>query len=524
MAGVPKSRRCHRCKRNKIKCDEKWPICTACKKADVVCSGPSNLTKFIYNGRHTSPPDKWDANEHKERCHGTETPSGNLERIRHEDLPGGASFSQFRVLASEPRKTLTTVADRVAARLVGYLTHENAGWDTLASIGYVKHLPIRLSESAALRDSVALMCATWANSRRNKVDTNQFLDDILYGKALRSLQRALGDEKQQLRSETLAATTILERLEVIFDNRRPHFRTFHLFGIQELMLNRGPPDPRDDLDIQLALENYASLALRWLVEGGENFYWSPLWKNAIEQAWPMLEKSVPSGRLERYKMNSYYGYWLVFVHKFRRITRNSDSNSQRLQATALKAQITKIQEELKAIGEPILQRDREQGRIIELPHPETPVGTRFHFGSLDSMSYVLSYGMISTIFNRILYQLTGILGQHEAHLMAEYRALCRQMWMCIPFIKQLGITPSILATLPMHISYEGGNREEKEYLMDIITDVARFKGRYPADRSAVERIVIKVAESMTGRRAVTAGINSPQKKDGEGQGRYSEVV
>lgn len=76
---------------------------------------------------------------------------------------------------------------------------------------------------AQLDVTVAMLCSTWANFRR-ALPVEQVFKSQTYGKALRSLQSALSDESQPLRAETLAAVTIMERVEAVFDARRPGHR------------------------------------------------------------------------------------------------------------------------------------------------------------------------------------------------------------------------------------------------------------------------------------------------------------
>ncbi|OTA62336.1 hypothetical protein K449DRAFT_465111 [Hypoxylon sp. EC38] len=516
MVGVPRSKRCQRCKRIKVKCDEKWPTCTPCVRAKATCSGPSTLTKFINNVCHNSTSNEPERDGVRVQLLTSGISANNLKSIRQQGLPGGASFGHFRLSADEPRKTPTSVADRVAARLVGFLVHENSPWDILAAIGYTKHLPARLGESPALRDCVALMCSTWANSRRN-LPADQLIDSNLYGKALRSLQRALDDHKQQLRCETLAAATVLERLEVLFDTRRPYHRTRHAFGIKGLLMKRGPPDPNDDLDVHLAFENHAALVSHWLVEGGENFFLTSPWKEAIGQAWSVLRDSVPRDRMDCYTIGYYFGYWPFLVHGFRHISMDPDGSSQEARAIAFRAQVAALEAKVKSIGEPIMQRARDESRIIEEPNPETPVGKKFHFGNLDTMSFVISYTMLRTIINQVLYHLSVLLGQPDAVLEVENRELCKQTWMCLPFIKALGMVPSILAASPVYMSYEGGDRFEKDYLLDLVVEVSGYKGRYPKDRKSVELLVLNAAKAMTGRGMFASSSSSLKEEDGKGE-------
>ncbi|KAI1380226.1 hypothetical protein F4677DRAFT_254126 [Hypoxylon crocopeplum] len=428
----------------------------------------------------------------------SEKPAGNLESIRCQDLLGGASFGHFRLSSDEPRKNLTTVADRVASRLVGYLGHEDAPWDMLATIGYTKHLPIRLAESPALRDGVALMCSAWANYRRN-LPAAEVIDSNLYGKALRSLQRALNDAQQQLSCETLAAATILGRLEILFDTRRPFNRTHHAEGIKTIMLKRGPPKIDDDLDLHLALENHAAMISLWIVEEGENFYLTSPWKEVMLQSGAVLEKTLPSERLDCYKIGYYFGFWPGLAHKFRRVSNDPDIDSQREQALALRDEVANLDAAAQIVSEPIFRRARREGRILELLDSDTPVAEKFHFGSLDTMSFVVSYLMIRMVFNRILYHTMVLLGQPDMLLEVEHRDLCRQTWMCMPFIKNLGLMASVSASTPVFLSYEGAGEAEREYVMDIIIEVASYKGRYPKERHMVELLVLNTVRAMTGR-------------------------
>ncbi|KAI5925384.1 hypothetical protein F4810DRAFT_660270 [Camillea tinctor] len=261
MVGVPRSKRCQRCKRIKIKCDEKWPTCTPCVRARVACSGPPpTMPKFVYNGQHTSTdlPPNADDDVTREPLHpGAQgQKSRAMVNVRRRGLPDGSSFGYLRLVA--PRNVPTTVADRLGARLVGHLAKDGPPWNLMRSIGYTKHIPRRLGESAALRDCVALLCSCWANYRRG-VPADYIIDPVLYAKALRGLQRCLADRRAYATCETLAAATIMERVEVFFDTNRPQHQARHTFGIQGIMLAKGPPRLDDELDLQLALENGMAL-------------------------------------------------------------------------------------------------------------------------------------------------------------------------------------------------------------------------------------------------------------------------
>lgn len=187
----------------------------------------------------------------------TQAPGFSIVPIQSREVQGGASYGHFRLCSNEPKKNLTTVADRVAARLVGHLNDEHSSLQVMTATGYIPCLPKRLCNSTALRDCVALACSAWTNFRRNAPIDN-VIDLKLHVKALRSIQKAI-DGPQSLSAETLAAVSLLERLEIVFDVNRPRHRTRHARGVQSLMVKRGPPDLHDEMDIFLAIENHASM-------------------------------------------------------------------------------------------------------------------------------------------------------------------------------------------------------------------------------------------------------------------------
>jgi hypothetical protein len=176
--------------------------------------------------------------------------------VNSQSLDGGASYSCFR-LSSGPRSVPTTVADRVAIRLSALL--DKGIYDNgVFNMRYMTLIPQRLSQSAALRDCVALLCSAWANSRR-KMPVDELVALGIYGKALRSLQRALSGP-QALECEILAAVTIMERFFVIFNRGNRESRMLHIQGIRTLMQQRGPPTAADDELVQfLTLENQGCL-------------------------------------------------------------------------------------------------------------------------------------------------------------------------------------------------------------------------------------------------------------------------
>ncbi|KAL6890490.1 hypothetical protein GGI43DRAFT_416024 [Trichoderma evansii] len=497
MPRIPTSKRCQRCKRRKVKCDQKWPTCTPCFQADAVCSGPPTEAKFVHNGIYatTSGADSEVPAKSTSLPLLSSAPSHAIVAINSRNVPGGASYSILR-LSQEPRPNPTTVADRLAASLVRHL--EN-GPDSalLLTMGHLNFVPARIGASPALRDCVALLCSTWANYRR-ALPVERIIDSKVYGKALRSLQIALDDENQQLRTETLAAVTMMERVEIMFDAKRPRHRALHGQGMYGLMLKRGPPKLSDELDTCLAFDNVEPMLSLSLVEGGHILYSTPKWKDTMEDA---LRNGldIPSERLDVYAMDLHSRYWPVLVHEHKLVYSNPDTVSMRESAAALQRRVLNIVPELKALGGSIVSKMRRLGNIVEMPDNESPLGIKYHFKNMGSAECWITYKVLSIVLNRILHDLAIILDEPVVLLDSENAAWSRDICMCVAYIGTLGILPASLFQPALFMAYEGANSLERAYLRRFILQSDKFKRRLPQDSVGIEKFALKTAYGLAGR-------------------------
>ncbi|CAH0003364.1 unnamed protein product [Clonostachys byssicola] len=494
MPGVPRTNRCSGCKRRKIKCDENWPTCGGCARAKTTCSGPPNPHTFVTH----FPPNQ--AVEGIPERSGITNRHGSLMLLQSQRLHGSDScIGTFRLYSStlSPGSNLTTSADRIAARLAAMLTHD-APHDMMFQAGYLKYLPARISSSPALRDAVALMCSAYANFQRG-LPANQVLNPTLYGKALRSLGRAI-DNRTCITAETVAATTIMERVEILFDAGRPFHRARHARGIDTLTRQRGPPKLDDEFDVQLALENHAALICQWTVDGGDNFFLRSPWKEFVDRA-TVSAGGVSEKRKDIYAIGRYYVYWPCLLQEFKRLNSERDEPTRMAQAERLGRIVSALDFDVRAKGDCLLEKAYNLGNIKERPDPQTPIGARYDIVCLDSLQLLVSYAMWAAICNRMLHHLRMVQGLAPSpSLDKDHRNFCRQIWMCIPYIQELGGTTSVLFVAPLYLSYEGATEElEKEYLFDYIVEVTRKRGRLMENLQDLERLVLNTARAMAAR-------------------------
>ncbi|OTB03852.1 hypothetical protein M426DRAFT_170217 [Hypoxylon sp. CI-4A] len=267
MVGIPKSNRCTFCKLRKTKCDENWPTCGTCARADKVCSGARSTYKFVVNGSHNeviTTPAQPDSH------HDTIIPLRSNSSQLLQDIsskpasPGDAiivdmkeytasrgpgTFHRMRLTQARrprsikssrltPTPTPTPAAtpsprsspvldpsDRLAGQLVACLeAAADTGHDMQIWGPSIRIIPQRLrSESRVLRHTVELVVATWSNSRRDVLAPELWLDLSLHMRALGSLRKALEEPEPEPESEelglglvtdTIAAQWLLQKLEV----------------------------------------------------------------------------------------------------------------------------------------------------------------------------------------------------------------------------------------------------------------------------------------------------------------------
>lgn len=494
----------------KVKCDERWPHCSPCIRSGVECSGPPSKLKFVHNGRHSQDHNRISENS-ETVANAYSTQQKVLVPLGSSHEPSGATFARFRISSGAPRPHLTTVADRVAARLITIVTGESASKVMLVNLGYIKYLPSRLQTSVALRDSINLMMSGWVSFMRGD-PIAKAIDLKLYLKAIRSLQKAL-DGPESLRCETLAATTILERFEVAFDGGGSH-RAVHASGVRSLTSKRGPPNLDDEMDVLLALKNQVAMvrfssnsfsynnrahqAAHLALAGGDNFYLKPPWREVMREA---IESraSVSTERREWLKISFFLSYWPELTQSFGRIHNDSDPISKQAAVESLLCMATQLHEDVRAVGNPIIDTAYEDGRIVEQVDDGSPLGVKAQFNSVDSMPCLIEYTMICIIINRVLHHLRVLQGKDTADVDAEHRHFCRRIWMTIPSIREEGTIAAVPLQGPMYLSYEGTTSDaEKDCLLDFFIEVDRYKRQLPEDRAGVELYVLNVARVMTG--------------------------
>lgn len=132
-------------------------------------------------------------------------------------LTGGGSYHKMRLCPPQAPLLITpssTSVDQLATRLASQLqVCTDSGHDLRFAGQSICLVPPRLAESVALRDATECLLGAHAALLRGE-QYGRLIDPVCYGRALRSLQRALDDPVERYAATTLAATGLLQKTEV----------------------------------------------------------------------------------------------------------------------------------------------------------------------------------------------------------------------------------------------------------------------------------------------------------------------
>ncbi|CAH0020928.1 unnamed protein product [Clonostachys rhizophaga] len=505
MPGVPRSKGCQTCKRRKIKCDETWPTCIQCRHINADCPGPTSLVKFINNGSHRdgqSPPSDGRRSPSKSPPRQTQGSSSSTLQLRKIYYPNvndrSAEYGLLQV--TPPRANPTTLAERVATRLVGNLD-KGANGITSLQMSYLPQLPSRLADSPCLRDSVDLFCAAWADFRRRQPQ-GELMAMPQYGKVLRSLRRTLMSE-QALKVETLAAMVLLERTCKLFD--RGKFSSIHHQGILQMMERKGPPDLNDDLDITVTNEVHGLMISGYSVESCASFIEKSEWNEVMANCafkHPKLSNLEPITSVDLmiiYDFSKDIFSWLNTMHQIRT---NPHGDENEAVSIIFEQKLRDMLSKVRKLAAESIELAMKEGAVTERDDPASIVGKRIDFKSALMCQVFMSLHLIQMTALRMLYEMSVVYSSPDPELWDQFREVAVENWKAMPYILSLESIVASNTIATVFIGYEAGNEEEKRYLQDVMLSVDEYLGRYPKDRARLDTVLLEAGKLLTGLKPV----------------------
>ncbi|KAK8102056.1 cysteine-binding protein FliY [Apiospora sp. TS-2023a] len=538
MVGVPRSGRCLTCAKRKVKCDEAWPTCGACKRSKKVCPGPpSSKLKFVHNGHHTiatygeeedAAADTTQAGDQASNAMTNTQSLGGLVETKLTKAEDGRSFRRLRLKPAHPSPRLVRLGDgdRSAAQLISVIRAcPDTGFDVCLGSGLDSlHMMGRCMShnSPVLQDAVGAMVASWTNLRRG-LRHEHVLDAPSYFKAISSINEALNKESKEgkISLETYAAVGILTRVEFNYDLLAVTNSNKHSAGLATIMIMRGPPQSHDTIDLLLGLQNFMVLAMD-LARKGNGLEELNRWKEALKQSVKIGGIGPRTGFLVRLLFQA--AEWPCIVNlkgALRQMVRDCPP-----QKTAeivgevlgrLKASIT----ELRALDAEMILPDMRNGNIRLVSSPPTgrdggapgghpsPLRKHYQFGGWNLSAIFRLHAFCLVAMNRMLNDVHDIMGRDTASFERkanddEARRFSRRIWLSHEHAMRHWPLGSTQTMANMILAYEAGDAVERAYVLQGLRDLNRH--RTPAGASVddfwTEATVLYAGRQVTGRNPI----------------------
>ncbi|KAF2732001.1 hypothetical protein EJ04DRAFT_609162 [Polyplosphaeria fusca] len=188
MPGVPTSRGCDACRKQKKKCNQAKPRCSRCVRLDIECKG--------------SGQQRWKFQEHVQ---GTGT-SSMRNQVLQLSLPQQSP---------SPRHSPTSPTSTTSSRLVHLLQTSDLRYDITVFGEFWAGIPRRLGESQALDAAVYAFTCSHSNVYNSDRSTESL---VAFGTALRNVRTAISDPRQIYTPHVLCAVHILSITQRLIDS------------------------------------------------------------------------------------------------------------------------------------------------------------------------------------------------------------------------------------------------------------------------------------------------------------------
>ncbi|CAI6090719.1 unnamed protein product [Clonostachys chloroleuca] len=458
MAG-PRSRGCRLCKIRKIKCDEKWPVCSPCHRQNLACPGQAPWVSL--KGKPTEPR---------------------------------SSQVAIRSRSSVPRAPPSTAGDRVAAQLVNHL---NAGANRGRAIQarYLGEMPKRVCVHQSLRDSVSLFYVVLTNFLFQKPAVD-FTGLPEYGRAIKSLRLILASNEART-PETLASVTVLQLVEELFNPSQR--RMLHASGMTSLVTAIGPPKPDDKFYISILSEIPHAITRGWQDSMNKDSWRDPMgitWsksnvdKELTESMLPVLHACASASDRTPVHVRGCQALWKPSAGKYLEMSN-----------TELGKEILETAENIDTLLAAMVDKCIERGDIVEEEDPHSLSGTSYSFSS-PFLAYTLLHAHCSHVF---LSQMRYHWSQFHNWPVADthytkLKDLCVHIWKYLRFLRRL--EPSVAAVTPrgVYLTLELADETQREHLLDEFTELDRALGKILTPRAVMVGEILFFAKLWTGRR------------------------
>ncbi|CAG9978407.1 unnamed protein product [Clonostachys byssicola] len=538
MPAPLKSLACQNCKLKRTKCDQNWPSCSQCIRKGVRCPGPSSLIKIINIGNHvssTTEPSEQTALQPGE----TSKAAVLVQREPLKQYANGHAM-RGRMRLQIPLFTLSSHADTVAAQAVALVQTESL--TAFAMHQLVDYSPQRIYHSSCLLDCVALSCQLWIRCFKRREPLSAVLGSKAYGKAIRSLKRAVAGD-QLYTVETVGAMMLFYGF-MRFSGFYSSIELLpHQLGIRRVIKQIGPPDlESDELYFEICLAHLSIMfeqimyypELRyteqiqpqdvfsdlnhWFILKGESVGGDSQQEDtedgAAETNDDDAEEDDDDSGIDDDEdtlfelIGSFYCSALVpyYVNWFPTITEIlQDPSRMNNRRTALCRWLERATRKLEATR--FWQRWMKLGCITECLDPDFFLGYRVEFTSFHIAQLAITMIMIEVVLRRTYYDLGSSGSAPDGDAYRRYLDACFRGWLSLPYLQSLDALSAPELLKPLIFTLEPASTEQLGHMLrlDLPWKACGFKN--PEDIEGSKAWIHELAKRMTGR--------MPRPKDAE---------
>ena len=363
-------------------------------------------------------------------------------------------------------------------------------------IPWLRFILPRLGSSQLLYETANLFLTSWTNELQNP-SAPPSIDRRLYGKALVTLNKALGDPATAYTVETLAATGLMQKVDFDYGmaNRAAN-EDHHSAGMAALMAGKGPPSADDELEVSLCFENVSILLLYFLARPG-NFFSRPEWFGAMRDALDRVYASEPHTRCE-YALSMQIALWPDLIQGLRAL---DSSHPDPVALMDLTGQIREMADELRRMDDTVVAEMLADGRIRYVADAAAIGSHRYDFGRYEYNRFFHHHALSCIVVHRMLQraqELDGGGGGADPRLEADILGWSERVWQTLPFVvgKSRTVQEEFLA--PLILSIESAtDMGLRLYLTDKVLELGGPRSQlivdYPMER------FLAMCKAFTGR-------------------------
>ncbi|CAG9998598.1 unnamed protein product [Clonostachys byssicola] len=273
----------------------------------------------------------------------------------------------------------------------------------------------------------------------------------------------------------------------------------HAKGISALVMQRGPPNLDDDLDVSLAIELCSNLFC-WHNHGDDDdtdhSEVEPASTDVDDGEPPAESLSLPGQDVVR----KVFVDLLNTIPALNAIHENPESRETvSLEAADVRRRLYDLNAIASQAASQIKTQLTEMGLIQVLPDPESFVKQRYEFASVDIAQAVLGIFILEIIAPRMLLGLISLCDPPESDdVLQKYRDASVQLWMCIPYLDKLELTDAQIISCAFCLSYEAADATERDLVADTAARYEPYLSRLKNNRTLLIERVIRTARQLTG--------------------------